>query len=301
MDILITGGAGFIGTCTKKLLKEHGHNVILLDNLRTGSKQNIDDNDTFICGDINDVNVFSELKGYDIDTIIHLAAQTSVPFSVKEPLIDMEQNIEGTIKVIELAKMLKVKRFIFASTAAVYGDTDNLPIQEEMKLNPTSPYGISKMTAERYVEILCELYGIHYVILRYANVYGPKQSEEGEGGVIKIFIDKILKGESPVIFGEGEHTRDYIYVEDIARAHFYALKAPKGIYNISTNSELKVLELLNIILQETGKSLSPIFEEPREGDIFRSVLDNGSFKEKTGWEPKYSIEEGISKTIGQLK
>ncbi len=299
MKVLITGGAGFIGTYTKDLLKEKGHQVLIVDNLSTGNESNIDDDDTFYKGDIQDL---SDLKGMDdIDVVIHLAAQIQVPVSVQDPLFDMEQNISGTIKVVEFAKKANVKKVIFASSAAVYGDNDQLPIKEESILEPMSPYGISKMTAEKYVEVLCQLYGIDYVVLRYANVFGAKQTAKGEGGVIKIFYDLLAEGKPPLIEGNGNQTRDFIYVEDIARAHLYALDTLSGIYNLSTNTEITINELCRHMIVAMGKNIQPEHIDARKGDIYRSCLDNSKFIDASGWAPAFSVEAGINSMINELE
>ncbi|WP_261131780.1 NAD-dependent epimerase/dehydratase family protein [Bacillus sp. Marseille-Q3570] len=298
MKVLITGGAGFIGTYTKDLLKEKGHQVLIVDNLSTGNPDNIEQDDTFYKGDIQNL---CDLKGVDdIDVIIHLAAQIQVPVSVQDPMFDMEQNIAGTIKVVEFAKKANVKKVIFASSAAVYGDNDQLPIKEESILEPMSPYGISKMTAEKYVEILCGMYGIDFVILRYANVFGAKQTAKGEGGVIKIFYDLLNEGKTPKIEGDGNQTRDFIYVEDIARAHLYALDTPSGTYNLSTNTEITINELCKHMIDAMGRNVTPEHIAARKGDIYRSCLDNSKFKKASGWVPVYSVEAGINSMINEL-
>ncbi|MGN7298758.1 NAD-dependent epimerase/dehydratase family protein [Ferdinandcohnia sp. SAFN-114] len=297
MNILLTGGAGFIGTYTKELLKKEGHNVVIFDNFITGSRENIQFDDCLVEGDIREINQISNQYLKNIDTIIHLAAQTSVPDSVKDPVYDMHINIEGTLNILRFAKSNNVKRIIFASTAAVYGDNESLPIKEDEKLAPTSPYGISKMASEYYIETFCEQNNIDHIILRYANVYGPKQSEKGEGGVVKIFIENILSGLPLTIYGDGSQTRDFIYVEDIARAHLHALNAKSGTYNISSNTELSVNELYKTITKLMQMEISPHYKEEREGDIYRSSLDNSQYKELTKWEPAFSIEEGLALTL----
>ncbi|WP_257350246.1 NAD-dependent epimerase/dehydratase family protein [Pseudalkalibacillus decolorationis] len=299
MKVLITGGAGFIGTYTKELLKREGHEVVILDNLTTGSESNINEKDVFYKGDIHDLSVLDNETG--INVIVHLAAQIQVPVSIEDPIYDMKQNIEGTLKVLEFAKKSKVKKVIFASSAAVYGDNDNLPIQEESKLKPMSPYGISKMTAEKYIETLCEINNIDYVILRYANVFGPKQSTRGEGGVIRIFYDALAEDQPPQIEGDGGQTRDFIYVEDIAKAHLYSLNTSSGVYNVSTNKEITINELCKIMIQEMEKNISPKHIEARKGDIYRSKLDNTKFITASGCKPSYSVEAGIRKMIKELE
>lgn len=296
MSVLITGGAGFIGTFTKNVLKKHGYKVILVDNFITGDRNNLEAGDILIEKDIRDEGLFEDLKELDIDAVIHLAAQTSVPDSMNDPVYDVSENIEGTVKMLQLAKRLQAKKFIFASSAAVYGDNPACPLKETEVLAPTSPYGLSKMTGEQYVKLLCGQYGIEATILRYANVFGPKQSKDGEGGVIKIFIDKLMKNETLQIFGDGGQTRDFIYVEDIAAAHLAALKSPAGVYNVGTNTETSVNELVDVLTELTDGSISKQHAEPRQGDIYRSCLDNGQITNAFGWSPKYSFAEGLEKT-----
>ncbi|WP_163099329.1 NAD-dependent epimerase/dehydratase family protein [Peribacillus alkalitolerans] len=301
MSVLITGGAGFIGTFTKKALKEHGYDIVLVDNFVTGNRNNIDEDDVLIEKDIREDDLFDSLKDRGIESIIHLAAQTSVPDSVNDPLYDESENIEATIKMLMVAKKLGVKKFIFASSAAVYGNNPACPLKESERLYPTSPYGISKMTGEQYVQVLCNQYGIEPVILRYANVFGPKQSNEGEGGVIKIFIDKIIKNDTLQIFGDGGQTRDFIYVEDIAFAHLQALQSPGGLYNVGTNTEVSVNELVDILKKVSQKDLNVEYGAPREGDIYRSCLDNTEISQKFDWQPKFTFEEGLKKTYEAFK
>ncbi|CAH0344875.1 NAD-dependent epimerase/dehydratase family protein [Bacillus sp. CECT 9360] len=296
MSVLITGGAGFIGTFTKNVLKEHGYEVILVDNFITGDRKNIEKEDILIEKDIREDGLFEQLNDFQIDSVIHLAAQTSVPDSIDDPAYDLSENIEGTVKMLQLAKRLNAKKFIFASSAAVYGENPACPLNETEVLAPTSPYGLSKMTGERYVQLLSKQYGIDATILRYANVFGPKQSKDGEGGVIKIFIDKLGKNETLQIFGDGGQTRDFIYVEDIASAHLAALKNPGGVYNVGTNTETSVNKLIDVLTSLSDESMDKQYMEPRKGDIYRSCLDNSQITKELAWQPKYSFEKGLEKT-----
>lgn len=302
MQTLITGGSGFIGTYVKKQLIKQKHNVYNVDNFSTGNRENVTDDEVLVEGNIIEESTYKKLEGTKIDTIIHLAAQTSVPNSLNDPIDDMKTNIEGTIKLLQFAIQNKVKRFIFASSAAVYGDNKNIPIKENQPLYPASPYGISKMTAESYIKTLCELNNIEYVILRFSNVYGPKQSQEGEGGVIKVFIDQLSQNKQPFIYGDGNQTRDFIYVEDIAEAHLFALDVKSGIYNLSSNIEISINSIYQIITETMEKNhIKPIKLNEREGDIYRSCLDNQKFKTVSNWFLRYPIEEGLRKTILDLQ
>lgn len=300
MDILITGGAGFIGSFTKDVLKKNGHKIFVVDNLITGKKENLCEDEVFIEGDIRDEETLAILRKYRFDAIIHLAAQTSVPDSMRDPLYDLSENLEGTVKMLLLAKETGVKKFTFASSAAVYGNNEQCPLKEESQLYPTSAYGVSKMGAEQYISMFCREYKIESTILRFANVYGPKQSKDGEGGVIKIFIDKILNNDTPTVFGDGNQTRDFIYVEDIAEAHAAALKGTGGIFNVSSNTETSVNELIKVLEKVSQKPFSPKYEAVREGDIYRSCLDNRKIKKELQWEPQIKLEEGLLKTYQAL-
>ncbi|WP_216775303.1 NAD-dependent epimerase/dehydratase family protein [Metabacillus halosaccharovorans] len=302
MNVLITGGCGFIGTYVKKKLLKQEHSVYIVDNFSTGNRENVSEKEALIKGDIVEESTYEKLEDTSIDTIIHLAAQTSVPNSLNDPIDDMKTNIEGTIKLLQFAIKNKVKRFIFASSAAVYGDNKNIPIKEDQPLYPSSPYGISKMTAESYIKTLCELNNIEYVILRFSNVYGPKQSQEGEGGVIKGFIDQLSQNKQPFIYGDGNQTRDFIYVEDIAEAHLVALDVKSGIYNLSSKIEISINSIYEIIAETMGKNqIKAIKLNEREGDIYKSCLDNQKFKRASNWSLQYPIEEGLRKTILDLQ
>ncbi|MBD1382995.1 NAD-dependent epimerase/dehydratase family protein [Metabacillus arenae] len=302
MNVLITGGAGFIGTYVRDLFHKEGHTLYILDNLSTGNEMNINQEDVFLKGDLLDRHSLKMLEPYQIDIIIHLAAQISVPLSVENPIEDMKVNIEGTLNLLEFAKNNGVKKFIFASSAAVYGNTVNVPIREEQELNPDSPYGISKMAGEHYVKTLCQENMIDYVILRFANVFGPKQSEEGEGGVIKIFADQLTKNESPFIYGDGDQTRDFIYVEDVARALTYSIAAESGIYNLSTNTETNINEVFRMISTAMNlPAVTPKYLPARKGDIYRSSLENQKFIDATGWNPIYTVKNAIEKMIGEMR
>lgn len=228
MKVLITGGAGFIGSHVVRCLLLHGYEVIVVDNLTTGRKENLPAGVDLIKMDILDSQFISLVEQHNIDSIVHLAAQTLVDYSLKNPINDAEQNIMGTIQVLEAARMGNVRRVIFSSTAAVYGDvsdTSLLPLKEDNVLAPTSFYGLSKLTVERYLKLYQKNYGLEYAILRFANVYGERQGLGGEGGVISIFLKKIAEGKTITIFGDGNQTRDFIYAGDIANGILAALES----------------------------------------------------------------------------
>ncbi|USL25722.1 NAD-dependent epimerase/dehydratase family protein [Priestia megaterium] len=300
MKVIVTGGAGFIGSFTIQKLLKLNYEVTILDNLSTGNKDTISPAVRFVQGDINDLDLHIKLKDSQFDAIIHLAAQTSVPMSIENPEFDALQNIQGTINILNVARKIGIKKIVFSSSAAVYGDQIDLPIQERYYTEPTSPYGISKLAGEQYIKTFCEANNISYSILRYANVYGPKQSDLGEGGVVKIFIDYLMKNKKLVVFGDGTQTRDFVYVKDIAAANVKALNAPSDIYNVSSGREVSINELILNIEKAIGKKLELSYEKARSGDIYRSCLDNKRISDSLSWSINYSIEEGIRETINSV-
>lgn len=295
----MTGGAGFIGSHIVERLIEVGHEVSVIDNLRTGKLSNLDlKNVSFYnCDVVNKVAVFNTINNIKPDFIIHQAAQVSVAESIKDMVNDQEINIAGSLNIIEAAKSANVKKIVFASSAAVYGNPKFLPISCEHPINPTSPYGVSKYTVEQYLKVSKKLYGLDYTILRYSNVYGPRQDSKGEGGVVAIFSDKLANQESPFIFGDGMQTRDFIFVEDVAKANVAALTAPSGVYNVSSGHNVTVNHLYEMIVTSLGKTVEPIYKEEREGDIRHSVLDNTITQKKLNWKPQYLLEDGLNLTL----
>ncbi|MDK2814139.1 MAG: UDP-glucose 4-epimerase [Thermoanaerobacter sp.] len=238
------------------------------------------------------------LKKEKPDYVIHQAAQINVQKSIDNPVFDAKVNILGTVNLLECCRKSGVKKIVYASSAAVYGNPEYLPIDEEHRINPISYYGISKHTAEHYFEVYRQLYGLKYTILRYANVYGIRQDPKGEGGVISIFIDKMLKRERPIIFGDGNQTRDFVYVKDVAKANLLALeKGDNEVVNISTGKPTSINELVEIMKKIMNTSSEPIYTEPQKGDIVHSYLDNKKALDVLGWRPEYSLEEGLKETI----
>jgi UDP-glucose 4-epimerase len=298
MEVLVTGGAGFIGSNIVDGLIEEGHEVIVVDNLTSGKKENLNEKAEFYQLDIKDQDLEKVFKENNITHVIHHAAQIDVQHSIKDPLFDAQNNILGTINVLEMAKKYEVEKIIYASSAAVYGEPDYLPVDEEHPIKAMSPYGISKHTPEHYIKMYNELYDLKYTIFRYANVYGPRQDPKGEGGVVSIFVDKMLDEERPVIFGDGQQTRDFIHVYDIVKANLLALETGDNILvNISTenrDSVIDLVEYLNLILPY---NLEAIYEEARKGDILHSSLANGKAKELLDWTPDYDFKAGLKQTV----
>jgi UDP-glucose 4-epimerase len=299
MEVLVTGGAGFIGSNIVDGLIEAGHQVIVVDNLSTGKKENLNDQAEFYNLDLRDQKLKEVFKENEISHVIHHAAQIDVQHSINDPLFDAQNNILGTIKLLECCRAYKVKKIIYASSAAVYGEPDYLPVDEEHPIKAMSPYGISKHTPEHYIKMYNELYNLKYTIFRYANVYGPRQDPKGEGGVVSIFVDKMLAEERPVIFGDGQQTRDFVHVYDIVKANLLALDNGDNILvNISTQSRDSVNDLVDHLNQILPYEIKAIYQEARKGDILHSSLANGKAKKQLGWTPGYDFKDGLEQTVG---
>lgn len=300
MKILVTGGAGFIGSHLVRQLMEAGDEVISLDNLSTGLRENLPEGARLEVMDTHDDKVEALFRQEHFDAVVHLAAQTLVSDSMVDPENDMYQNIAGTVHIMECCRKYGVKRVIFSSSAATYGDVDEkaLPVQETLPQIPLSFYGLTKMTVEKYLALYHMAFGIHYVVLRFANVYGERQGDGGEGGVISIFAKRLAKGQDITIFGNGKQTRDFVYAGDIARGIRLALttKNADTCYNLSTQTEISLNELVTILSSITGKEITPSYGSAREGDIYRSSLSNEKAMKNLHWTPEVSLEEGLKRT-----
>ena len=300
MKILVTGGAGFIGSHLMRKLEEAGHEAIALDNLSTGLRENLLPTMKLVVMDIHDKEVETLFQKEHFDAVVHLAAQTLVSDSMVDPENDMYQNVAGIVRILECCRKYGVKRVIFSSSAATYGDVADsvLPISETLPQTPLSFYGLTKKTAENYLDLYHLAYGLDYVVLRFANVYGERQGDGGEGGVISIFTKRLAQGKGITIFGDGKQTRDFVYAGDIADGIIKALetKACNTAYNLSTTEETSLQELVTILSKVSGKDVIPTYDKPREGDIYRSSLNNSKAKCNLQWEPKISLEEGLKRT-----
>lgn len=302
MKILVTGGAGFIGShVVEKLIREKCQ-VVIVDNLSTGLLENIHQAAKFIKMDIRSHQLLELFVEEKFDYVIHLAAQTMVHKSLEMPDYDCDVNISGTVNLLEACRKTNVKRLVFSSTAAVYGDVTTLPVLETSPTVPTSFYGLSKLTCENYLALYHKLYGLDYVVLRYANVYGERQGDGGEGGVISIFVRKIHQSEPVVIFGDGSQTRDFIYVGDIASANYQSLLTVHGnqIYNVSTQTEISVNTLTESMGKVAGKAMNKIYSEIREGDIYKSSLSNAAARQQLNWQPSMPLLDGLARTYHSL-
>jgi UDP-glucose 4-epimerase len=300
MRVLITGGAGFVGShLVDKLIKE-GNGVVVIDNLSSGKKENLNQKAKFYKIDIRNDKVSLIFKKEQPQAVFHYAAQISVKKSLDNPVNDAEINILGALNILENCRRNKVRKFIFASSVGVYGEPENLPIKEGHALNPISPYSITKMTIEKYLGY----YGskLNTVFLRYANIYGPRQLGSSEGGVVAIFINKILKKERPIIFGDGNQTRDLLYVEDAVEAAVKVLKhSPSNFYNIGTEKEISIKNLLKLISLKMRVEYNPVFKSFRSGEIIKSKVCYSRASKETKWAPKFPIENGIEETIEWFK
>ena len=301
--VVVTGGCGFVGSHIVCKLVKLGYQVTVIDNLSTGSLENIKNlNVNFVHLDILKKekldDVFNNVRP---DYIIHQAAQTSVQESITNFVNDSEINIKGTLNLLELYIKYNMKKIIFASSAAIYGEPKCIPVTSKHPLSPASPYGLSKLSAENYIELANKLYGVNYTILRYSNVYGPRQRTDLEGGVVSIFIDKLRKGMKVNIYGDGLQTRDFIYVEDVAEANIKALSnGNQKKMNVSSNKEISIKKLFLLISSMLNSIDEPIFCAERKGDIKNSVLCNCETIKELEWSPNYSLEEGLKETISNL-
>ncbi|MFH0812668.1 MAG: NAD-dependent epimerase/dehydratase family protein [Pseudomonadota bacterium] len=303
MKILLTGGAGFIGSHVADFLIEEGHRVAIVDNLSTGSESNINPSTSFYHLDILDESLEEIFIREKPDIVNHHAAQVSVRDSVDNPMQDLEVNVRGTLHILGLSRKYRVKKVILASSGgAIYGEQDEFPANEEHPLRPVSPYGVSKLTGELYLYCFEKNFGLPYVALRYANVYGPRQNPLGEAGVVAIFGHSMLSGEQPIINGSGEQTRDYTYVEDVARINLMVLHDDvTGPFNVGTGKETTVNYLFEKIKHVTHSDVQELHGEPKKGEQLRSVLSSEKAKRVLGWEPLVSLEEGLQKTVNFFK
>ncbi len=300
MKVLVTGGAGFIGSHVVESLLAQGHEVSVLDNLSSGKQQNLVDGVQFYALDLGDADAVRHAVADSApQAILHLAAQKSVSLSVKDPLLDARENIIASLNLFEAARALPVKKIVFASTGgALYGDTDILPTPETHPTLPESPYGVAKLSIEHYLRFYEKVHGLQTVTLRMANVYGPRQDPLGEAGVVAIFCSKGLAGEPITVYGDGLQTRDYTYVGDVARAFVLALEQPRSMtVNIGTAVETTVLELIDAVELIVGRPIERTFEEGRVGEIRRSCLGISNANTALGWSPRCGLHEGLAETV----
>jgi UDP-glucose 4-epimerase len=303
MKILLTGGAGFIGSNVADRYLELGHEVIIIDSLVTGKRENIPVGAKFYELDVCDQEIADIFKKEKPDILNHHAAQMDVRKSVADPVYDAQINVLGGLNLLQNCMEYGVKKVIFSSTGgAIYGEQDYFPADESHPLRPLSPYGITKLTTEKYLYFYQDTYGLSYSILRYANVYGPRQNPHGEAGVVAIFSEKILEGEQPVINGDGLQTRDYVFINDVVKANELVLdKGQNMIYNIGTGIETDVNQLFQMIVKYSGKEIPEKHGAAKPGEQKRSVLNAGLIGSELGWQPRFGLEEGIEMTVNFFK
>ena len=297
MKAVVTGGAGFIGSHLVEELILQGAEVHVLDNMISGQFQNVHPLAVIHTNDICSQEAKQIILREKPDVVFHLAAQADVGRSIREPGYDADVNINGTINILEACRDASVKKMIFASTSGVYGNLQKDLISEEDLTMPISYYGLSKLTAESYIRLFHQLYGLSYTILRYGNVYGPRQSAKGEGGVIAIFLDRIKKRMPFTIYGDGEQTRDFIFVKDVVRANIAAVeKGNQKTIQVSTARSTSVNQLVNMLTQISGFPIKAVYTHERPGDIKHSCLDNTKARQLLQWNPKIPIFNGLTET-----
>ncbi len=299
MRIILTGGAGFIGSHVAEAYLSEGHEVLIIDNLSTGKEENIPDGAKFEKIDIRSGKIKKIFRDFKPEILNHHAAQINLRYSIDHPVEDAEINILGMVNLLEAFREVNGKKVIFASSGgAMYGETEKIPTPEDHPPKPTSPYGTAKVTGEMYLYNYYYIHEIPYIALRYANVYGPRQDPSGEAGVVAIFISRILEGKTPRIYGDGEQTRDFVFVKDVAEANLRALSSDfVGGINIGTGRETSVNALFSEIASLLNYKEKPIYDDPIPGELRRSAIDNSIAKRVLGWEPRWRLREGLGETI----
>ena len=299
MRVLVTGGAGFIGSHICEALLAHGHEVAVVDDLSSGKRENVPEGAEFHEADVR-TGCAEIFRSFRPEALCHQAAQMDVRRSVREPDFDADVNVLGTVRLLESCVAHGVGKVVFASTGgAVYGEQDEFPAPEEHPQYPVSPYGVSKLAGERYLHYYCAQHGLRYAALRYANVYGPRQDPHGEAGVVAIFSGNLGAGRPSTIFGTGEQTRDYVYVRDVAGANVLALEGdvPDGAYNIGTGIETSVTGLYERMLHLSGRDLPPERGPAKPGEQSRSSVDPTKAARELDWKPETDLASGLKQTM----
>ena len=301
--ILVTGGAGFIGSHLTDKLIEKGHNVVVIDNLSTGRKENLNPKAKFYEMDICNTDIFKVFQEEKPEIVFHFAAQIDIRKSVKDPIEDAKINILGSLNLIQNCQKIGVKRFIFASSGgSIYGDTKIIPTPEKHPENPESPYGICKLTIEKYLYFYKKTFDLNYTVLRLANIYGPRQNSKGEAGVVAVFCDKMLKNQEVMINGDGKQTRNFVFVDDVVSAAVMSIEQKESeIYNIGTGIETNINEIFRKIKELTNSDCEEIHAPEKKGEQKRNCLDFSKAKKEFNWEPEYNLEKGLEKTVKWFK
>lgn len=299
MKIIVTGGAGFIGSNVADRFIREGHKVAVIDNLSTGVQSNINRKARFFRVDIRSAVIDKILQKVRPNVLCHHAAQIDVRKSTDDPIFDADVNILGTLNLLNACVKHSVKKVIFASTGgAIYGEQDYFPADENHPARPVSPYGVTKLTIEKYLHFYRVTYGLEYVSLRYANVYGPRQNPFGEAGVVAIFAERFLCGKKAIIYGDGKQTRDFVFADDVVQANLSALDYPNSdVFNIGTGIETDINSMFKMLKKETGSRQKKIHAPPKPGEQQRSVLDYSRARRLLKWKPEYELSEGLARTV----
>jgi UDP-glucose 4-epimerase len=297
--ILITGGAGFIGSHTADALISQGSKVAIIDNLSTGQKENINPKAAFYKMNIADPKIETVFQKEKPEIVLHFAAQIDVRKSISDPLFDGCVNILGSLNVLENCRRHKIRKIVFASSGgAIYGEAKVVPTSEDCPSNPLSPYGIAKLAVEKYLNYYYKVFGLSFVSLRFANIYGPRQNAEGEAGVIAVFCSKMLSKRNPKINGSGRQTRDFVFVEDAVKASLLAIRKNKtGVFNIGTTQETSINEVFKKLKKLTNSTCRERHNSPKKGEQKRSCLSFSKAKKLLNWRPKYNLDKGLLKTV----
>jgi UDP-glucose 4-epimerase len=302
MNTVVTGGAGFIGSHVVDALQADASDVIVLDNLSSGHAGNLSERTPLQVGDVRDEQTASAAVSSGVDCVFHLAAQIDVRQAVEDPVLDAQVNVGGTINVLNACVEAHVRRFTMSSTGgALYGEPSTLPATEQATIRPLSPYGVSKYCAEQYIGYFHRVSGLETVILRYANVYGPRQDPKGEAGVVGIFARRILLDQECIVYGDGEQTRDFVFVDDVAQANMLAMRGPLGTFNIGTGVETSLNQLLVAFEHVVGHPVARQYEPERSGEVQRIALDAEKARHELGWKPSVSLEDGLTQTLAWVR
>ena len=301
--VLVTGGAGFIGSHVVDAMLKEGYEVVVVDNLESGRRENVNSDVEVLETDLRDPALSQAFREHGPRFVCHLAAQASITKSIRGPLVDADANIIGSLNVLEECRKNGVEKILFSSSGgAMYGEPVTLPCDEDHPVRPLSPYGAAKAALELYLPIYRSLYGLKYSALRYANVYGPRQNPAGEAGVVAIFAGRMLDGDPVFINGSGEQERDFVYVEDIARANVLALTAGDDeAFNLGSGVGTSVNEIFSRLNRLAGYGLEPEHRPQPDGEVFKIVLNTGKARNVLGWEPRVFLEEGLSRTVESLQ
>ena len=300
---LVTGGAGFIGSHLVDRLVELGYRVVVIDNLSGGKLRNLNPAASFHHLDINQPSAADVFQWEQPDLVFHLAAQTSVSSSTRDPIRDSEINVTGTLRMLEAARQWGVEKFIYSSTGgALYGEPQVHPCPDDHRVMPLSPYGMSKYLGEVYLDFYRRLYRLNYTSLRYGNVYGPRQDPGGEAGVVAIFSRAMLEGKQPEIFGSGDQERDFICVDDVVEANVLAIEKGNGLaMNVGTGIRTSINQLFDLLKGIIGYRWEPLYSPPRLGDVYQISLHNGTAETELGWQARVSLEDGLRRTVEHFR